>query len=136
MLVSCSPIRGCLESSFTLTTDSRLPKWFTLPTGYTKNDVTVYLAYYSSPLPVDNAVIQLRSKDGKPLVSITGQHFWHPETEKKRNKYGGFDPGSEPHFVIIRAKGITEVIEHKGGPTFNVSDDLTLIKQAIDIDRK
>ena len=96
----------------------------------------VNLSYYSSPFPVDNTVIELQNKDGKQLTTITGQHFWHPETDKKRNKYGGFDSGSEPHFIIIRANGITEVIEHKGGPTFNVTDDPKLMKQAIEIDRK
>jgi len=49
---------------------------------------------------------------------------------KKRNKVGGFDPDSYPHYVYVRAKGVLEVIEHTRGPTFKIADDPALVKAA------
>src|SRR5438034_1179863 len=34
------------ESIFELAQDSRLPKWFTLPAGFSRNDARVTLTYY------------------------------------------------------------------------------------------
>src|SRR5258708_39781305 len=34
------------ESSFELARESRLPKWFTLPSGLSRSDVTVTMDYY------------------------------------------------------------------------------------------
>ncbi len=132
LLVSCSPIRGCMESSFTLTPESRLPKWFPLPTGYTRDAVTVKSYYYSSPFPVDNAVFELTDQNDKLLMKATGKTCWHPETKKKRNKYGGLDPDSYPHYVYVRVNGTLEVIEHIKGPTFRIIDDQKLFKEALE----
>ena len=130
LLVSCSPIRGCVESEFKLAPESRLPKWFSLPAGSSRGDVTLELTYYSSPLPVDNAVFELMGRNGQKLSQVTGQMCWHPVMNKKRNKVGGFDPDSYPHYVYVRAKGVLEVIEHTRGPTFKIADDPALVKAA------
>lgn len=135
LLVSCSPIRGCVESEFKLAPESRLPKWFSLPAGYTKDDVTVELTYYSSPVPVDNAVFELVDRKGKKLSQVTGQMCWHPVMDKKRNKSGGFDPDSYPHYVYVHAKGALEVIEHSRGSTFKITDDPVLVKEATESKR-
>jgi hypothetical protein len=55
--------------------------------------------------------------------------------ESRKNKYGGFDSHSSPDYVYIRAAGIIEVIEHTQGPTFRISDDPLLIKQALEATR-
>src|SRR5688500_1073397 len=85
LLASCSPIRGCMESQFTLEADSRLPKWFAVPATYTRDAITVQLSYYVPPFPVDNTVIEFLDRNGKSLSTITGQHCWHPVMEQKKN---------------------------------------------------
>lgn len=132
LLASCSPIRGCVESQFTLSPESRLPKWFSLPSGIARDDVTVTLKYYAPLVPVDDAVLDLTRENGEILSEVTGQRCWHPEMKKKRNQYGGFDPESYPHYVYIRANGIVEVIEHTRGPTFRITDDPKLLKEALE----
>jgi hypothetical protein len=45
----CFSLLGCgffAESSFDLSPESRLPKWFTLPPGISRSDVSVTMAYY------------------------------------------------------------------------------------------
>jgi hypothetical protein len=135
IFVACNPIRGCVESNFTLTEDSRLPKWFQLPAGYSRTDVIVELFYYIPPGSlVDDTVLELVGRNGQVLAEVTGKHCWHPDIDRlKRNKWGGFDPDSEePRYVIVRVNGIMEVIDHPGGPIFRVTDNPVLVKQAID----
>ena len=135
LLAACSPIRGCVESQFTLEPDSRLPKWFSVPPGYTRSDVTVELTYYVPPFPVDNAVMELVSRNGRTLLKVTGEVCWHPVMEAKKNQYGGFDPDSYPHYVYIRANEVVEIVEHVRGPTFRVKDDPVLLKGALEAKR-
>jgi hypothetical protein len=40
------------ESQFELAPDSRLPKWFTLPTNLSREDVTVQMSYYIEPCEI------------------------------------------------------------------------------------
>jgi hypothetical protein len=136
LLASCNPIRGCVESQFTLAQDSRLPKWFSVPAGYSRNDVTVELTYYVPPFPVDDAVMELLGPNGKILAKITGEVCWHPVMDKKRNKYGGFDPNDHsPAYVYIQVNGVLEVIEHPYGPIFRITDDPVLLKEALEAKR-
>ncbi len=135
LLAACSPLRGCVESQFTLSPDSRIPKWFSLPAGYSRDDVTVKLTYYTPSVNVDNAVLELLDKKGTTLSKVAGESCWHPIMEKKKNKYGGFDADSYPHYGYIRANGIVEVVEHIQGPTFRVSDDPILLKGALESKR-
>src|SRR5260370_34096407 len=49
LAVVCLCLLGCEsfpESSFELARESRLPKWFTLPSGLSRSDVTVTMDYY------------------------------------------------------------------------------------------
>jgi hypothetical protein len=40
------------ESRFELAPDSRLPKWFTIPTNLSREDVTVQMSYYVEPCEI------------------------------------------------------------------------------------
>jgi hypothetical protein len=138
LFVSCSPLRGCEESGFTLEPDSRLPKWFSLPSGYTREDVTVDIGFYTQLydqrfVTIDDVVLIMYDRKRRFLSKVTGQRCWHPIMEKKRNQYGGFDPDSYPQYVYIKANGIVEVLEHVKGPTLRISDDQELIKAAIEV---
>jgi hypothetical protein len=133
LFASCNPLRGCPESEFTLSPDSRLPKWFSLPPGKSRKDVDVTLTYYSAALlDIDDVVITLVDTRGWSLATATGRVCWHPAMHEKTNHLGGFDPDSYPHYVIVTANGVTEVIEHSHGPVFRVTDDPILVSQAKD----
>ena len=50
LFVCFSPYIGIFpESYFRLSPDSRLPKWFKIPHGYARKDLTVKFYYYLSP---------------------------------------------------------------------------------------
>jgi hypothetical protein len=120
LVVSCQPLRGCVESEFTLSPESRLPKWFTLPSGVSRTEVSVTLTYYT----MGKAKLTLEDRQGRTLAEIDGEENWHPQTLKKQNSSGGFDPGAYPLYVIIKANGIAEVVEHrKMEPIFYITDD-------------
>ena len=47
-LAACSPLRGCVESQFSLAPDSRLPQWFAAPVVKDRSDVAVKLTYWTN----------------------------------------------------------------------------------------
>ncbi len=103
-----------------------MPKWFSLPPGKLKNEVTVNLTYFTG----GDALFELLDASGKVLSKEKGRVCWHPETDKKRNKQGGFDPNLEPTYTYVRINGVLEVIEHRKGPIFRITDDPKLVKEA------
>jgi len=112
---------GCLESSFTLASESRLPAWFTPPPGLARTDVSVTLNYYTKPLGFD-AKLSLKDRKGKKLAVINGKVKNLYPLELK-NPPPGFDRGY-PAYEVVVANGITEIMEHrKMEPIFYVVDD-------------
>jgi hypothetical protein len=130
LVASCNPIRGCAESEFHLRPDSRLPKWFSLPAGRSRDEVNVTLSYYTTQGGIDDAIMELVDHNGRSLASASGQMCWHPAMRDKTNDHGGFDVNLYPFYVIITVHGITEVIEHRMEPFFGVTDDPALAVQA------
>lgn len=132
-ILSCAPLFGAVEARFTLAPDSRLPKWFSLPAGTDRAGISVHLAYLTPAKDADDAVLEMRDGRGQSLASIRGRACWHPVMEAKKNKHGGFDPDSYPHYRYIESQGAIEVIEHRRmEPIFRISDDPALRKAALD----
>lgn len=123
LLAACHPVRGCAESEFDLAPESRLPKWFTLPTGVQRTDVTVKLTYYGPLLGSQGtATVTLRTQQGRTLnqiaATLKGQE---PQTLQP---YSGTGRIPYPMYEVLTANGITEVIEHRRmEPVFYVTDD-------------
>jgi len=133
-------IGGCgafPESSFKLASESRLPKWFALPPGLSRADVTVtmdnYINYISSERTPE---FELSDANGKKLAAVHG---------KKQGSAPisliGMDPSSGliyPLYEIVTVNGITEVIEHRQmEPIFYVTDDIeVLTKLGLKSERK
>ena len=130
---SCA-LTGCIESSFDLADESRLPKGLATPTGVTRKDVSVTLDFYA-PGP---ARFTLRDKDGKKLASVTGEVKGGPIYLK--------DPQDRltPGYEIIVINGVTEIMEcipYRDGADmtrngeivarFKVVDDPALRKQLL-----
>ena len=62
---------GCVESSFNLSDDARLPKWFDIPEGMVREELTVTMDYYVMPSG-GKAVFKLFDQNGKRLQKVKG----------------------------------------------------------------
>jgi hypothetical protein len=95
-ICSCA-ITGCVESTFTLASESKLPRSMTLPPGLTRTDVSVTLNLYA-PLRGPDAKFVLTDGEGKKLAEVKG-------------KTKELAPSS--YYQIVTEKGITEIIKLK-----------------------
>ena len=123
-------IKGCYlfpESTFTLASDSRLPKWVTLQPGITRADVSLTMNYYVM-LWGSSAQFILRDKDGQTVKKDNGKTRCGVPFQLK-NPPQGFRSGY-PAYQAITVHGITEIIEHrKMEPIFYITDDTAIWKQ-------
>jgi len=109
------------ELSFTLSRESRLPRWFTLPPGLSRSDVRVTMDYYV----LTGRTATFKLVDGKSRNTIG----------RVSGKLKGSDPITLAHtstgaregypaYEIITMRGITEIIEHRQmEPIFYIADD-------------
>ncbi len=127
-------LTGCLESTFDLADESRLPQGLATPSGFTREDVSVTLDFYT-PGP---AIFSLRDKKGKKLATVTGEVKGDPIYLK--TSPSPLTPGYE----IIVINGVTEIMEcipYRDGANmmkngrivalFKVIDDPTLKKEIL-----
>ena len=117
-LGGCDPRYGIIESEFTLSPDSRLPKWFTIPDSYTRKDLSMTLTFYTHPFfSKVKMVVQGPAPERKILLKKIGTHRWHPLTEKQ-----GYD--KYPTYSIISVAGVEEVFEQRQlEPILYITDD-------------
>jgi hypothetical protein len=97
---------GCIESSFNLANESRLPVGIAIPPGLTRADVFVTLDYVG----VSQAKFTVRDKTGKKLATVTGKTKGNPVHLKATSQSP--DPKS-PSYQIVVVNGVTEVLENK-----------------------
>ena len=110
----CCLLTGCLESSFQLADESRLPVWIKIPPGLKRQDVSLTLNYYSNPFGA-NAKFILKNRRGDVLEKVSG----NDEPINGVSEY--------PGFVLVKVNGVSEIIEHrKMEPIFYVSDDASI----------
>jgi hypothetical protein len=129
-----SVIVGCEyfpEATFELANESRLPRWFNLPRGLARPDVSVTMKYYSKPWGI-TATFILQDAKKQVLTKVCGKakgtepsHLKHPPQ--------GFPPGY-PYYEVITVNGVTEIIEHrKMEPVFYVTDDPAVWKELMGV---
>lgn len=110
---------GCLESSFVLAPESRLPKWFEVPSGMTRSELKVTLDYYST----GESVFKLYKKGSFFALKKVTEIPRSPHLNYLKNPPAGF-PKGYPIYKVITVNGITDIIEHrKMEPIFYVTDD-------------
>jgi hypothetical protein len=98
------------ESTFELSPDSRLPKWFTVPPGMSRRDLTVTMSYYSN-LNAPDATFELYDLHKRRLAKVSGT---------VRNST---PPPRYPSYAVITVNGIVDVVEHRRmEPVFYVTD--------------
>jgi hypothetical protein len=119
LTVSGLLVLGCKyfpEATFQLASDSRLPKWITLPPRVKRQHVELTMSYYSKPWG-DNASFTLR--DGEHVIQkVNGKLVCtHPfSLNGSESDYPGYEA------VVVN--GTTELMEHKRmEPVFSVTDD-------------
>jgi hypothetical protein len=115
------------ESTFELASESRLPKWITLPPGLTRADVSITMSYYIKPWG-SSAIFVLKDTKGQIRAKVNGK-VKGSEPFQLKHPPNGFPPGY-PAYEIITVNGITEIIEHrKMEPIFYITDDPAIWKE-------
>jgi hypothetical protein len=97
LCISACPMTGCLESSFNLANESRLPRGIAIPPGLTRPDVSVTLDYHTGP----KAKFTVQDRNGKKVATATGRTYY--STPGSRPAY--------PDYDVIITNGITEVVK-------------------------
>jgi hypothetical protein len=114
------------ESTFQLASESRQPKWVTLPPELTRANASLTMNYRIAPWRSSQFI--LRDKNGHTLKKENGKMRCRAPFELK-NPPQGF-PSGYPAYEAITVHGITEIIEHrKMEPIFYVTDDPVVWKQ-------
>ncbi len=134
LTISCYAIVGCEyfpESSFELVSESRLPKWITLPPHLTRADVSLTMSYYIKPWG-RSATFILRDRKEKMLAKLDGK-MKGLELLQVKNPPKGFDDGY-PSYEVVTVNGITEIIEHrKMEPKFYMTDNPAVWKELMGV---
>lgn len=122
-VTACHPLYGFIESEFELAVDSRLPRWFTVPPGYTREGVGMTITLYSHPLfQKVKMVVHDLGPEHKKLMKKIGTERWHPCTERQfeEQKTGAV----YPNYSIIIVDGIEEIFEQRErGDILYITDD-------------
>ena len=118
---------GCSEANFNLAPESRLPKWFKIPIGLSRADVTVTMDYYIPPGgPI--AVFTMFDKQGHKIAKVKGK-LKGTSPNQLKNPLPGY-PAGYPSYEIVTVFGVTDIIEHhKRVPIFYVTDDPDVWKE-------
>ena len=131
-IVLCTTMVGCKyfpEATFQLAKDSRVPRWFKLPPGLSRRDVSVTMSYYIDP----------QGREATFVLSDQRQHILAKVNGKLQSAeplHLNSSPQSVatdyPSFEVVTANGVTEIIEHKKmEPTFYITDDPAIRRKVV-----
>jgi len=122
-IAAASAVAGCEdlpESSFELPPDSRLPVWFSLPSGASRSDVSVKMTYYTRNSRRE-AVFELF----KNRSFLPGRH----RVQKVLGILRGMEPihlsgSNRPTYEVVTVDGQIDIVEHRGmEPIFYMVED-------------
>ena len=103
-------VSGCLESSFRIASESRLPKWVTLPAGVERADVSLTVSYYTT-LWGDSVQFTLQDKNKQTIKKVSGEDRCLKPFQLT-NSPGGL-PSGYPNYAVVTVDGITEILEQR-----------------------
>ena len=117
-LCSCDLRYGIIESSFILSPESRLPKWLTLPTGYSRDKVRIEILVYTHPIKENIiCIVYGPPPEQRILIEYVGTKRYPTDMQKRgRSTY--------PRYIVIKVNGIEEVFEQRQ------SDNLLYVSDA------
>jgi hypothetical protein len=109
LTVSCDR-NGIVSGYFRLRDDSPLPSWVVLPTGTTRDQVSVKITIYEATTTLQWKVrFEIQDKRRwvfKTIQEDFGYGYWHPDSLRKSPPGGTY-----PNWIVIEAKGTKEVYE-------------------------
>jgi hypothetical protein len=119
VLTACG---GQAEAPFTLTSDSRLPKWVVLPKGVRRDEVAVELTFFASADP------RIRVLKGEWPFRRTLQDFrakgLDGHLEARKLAVSSSDPRYDFVYDGLVVDGVVDIVEHPCPcPDFRMSDD-------------
>jgi hypothetical protein len=122
-LIACHPFYGFIESELRLADDSRLPRWFTVPSGYAREDINTTITYYT--LGRAEVVMYGPNPENKKLWKGIVEDRWHPCSQKQfdEQKTGAV----YPNYSVIKFDNIEEILEQREpGDILYITDDSQL----------
>ena len=125
--ISACAMSGCLESSFKIASESRLPRWITLPAGVARADVSLTVNYYTT-LRGGSVQFTLLVKNKQPIETTSGKDGCRNPFQLTNPTQGL--PSGYPNYAVVTVDGITEILEQKKPEDIlYVADDPALWKQ-------
>ena len=128
-------VAGCgllPESSFTLSPDSRLPKWYTLANGQSREQIQIRLDYVETPRG-RTARFTVTGPGGATLATEEGRLLL-PGPWSSRGSSASTNI-EYPLYEVVEVKGIRDLIEHRAmEPTFYLSDDKAIWAELVPSD--
>ena len=126
LVLTTTALAGCLEASFVLAPESRLPKWFDLPEGFERNDFVVTMDSWT----VGPQVFKIRKKDGFFLYRKISIHCPNMRPLKPLKV-----PFEYPVYLVFTYEGVIDIVEHRAmEPVFYMTDDPVVWSQ-LDLNR-
>ena len=107
LFIGCDPKCEFIDSKLNLANESRIPNWFSLPPNFSRTDITVSIASYSSWSGMKARVIARGpAPEYQVLFDSVGTLRVHPMTEKL-----GYD--KYPLYSIVNIEGVEEILEQR-----------------------
>lgn len=120
-------VSGCLESSFRIASESRLPQWVTLPAGVERADVSLTVSYYTTLLG-DSVQFTLQDKNKQTIKKVSGRDRCLKPFQLTNSPRGL--PSGYPNYAVVTVDGITEILEQRRPEDIlYVTDDPVVWKQ-------
>ena len=127
VFISACAMSGCLESSFRLASDSKLPRGLPVPPGLARADLSVRIDYWDIP---DHATVTLLDKKGRKIAAVTGRYKSRYPLYL-RNSPPGSAPGF-PNYEVLQINGQYEVLEQRQqNDILYVTDDLAIRREIL-----
>jgi hypothetical protein len=133
LLVTISFLTGCLESSFVLSPESRLPKWLKVSPKISRTDLKVTMDYYST-FSGGEYIFKLYQEGSFFRV----QKITVDIADVKNIALKGLSQSQTdyPKYYTVTVNGITDIVEYKKmEPIFYMVDDPAIWKE-LDVEQK
>lgn len=127
-LVSVVCLAGCLESSFELAPESRLPKWLEPPNDVPRSDLRVTMDYYSTFSGGEYVFKLINRRESHTIKKIKVDISMAPRIQLQPKiqlqKLPSESATSYPSYSAVIVKGVADIIEFRRmEPVFYVTDD-------------
>jgi len=120
LVVSSVLLTGCLESSFNISDDSRLPVWLDIPEDMDRENLVVRLDYYTS----GKAVFSLIDKRNRKLLDkVVARVRDSKPLEQDGTSWPMGERAVYPIYSVVTFEEVSEIVEHMvRGPVFSIPE--------------